>query len=137
MKYTDLVYAFLIGSSIQSTVISTTFIVRKYLSKFYKPQFNKNTALLPIVAPILFGVANMITVYLVYYRNYSKWIPYYMGSLIGLFFSLPNLISIDPLSTVFGLKINNPYINGAVGIFIYIFVFGYLIGFLNEIAFDK
>lgn len=136
MKYTDLVYAFLIGSSIQSTVISATFISKKYLSKFYKPQFNKNTALLPIIAPIMFGVANMITVYLVHDRNYSNWIPYYMGAALGLLFSLPNLISIDLLSTVFGFKIKNPYLNGIVGILIYIFVFGYLIGFLNNIAFD-
>lgn len=137
MKYTDLVYAFLIGSSIQSTVISATFITKKYLSKFYKPQFNKNTALLPIIAPIMFGIANMMTVYLVYYRNYSNWIPYYMGAALGLLFSLPNLISIDPLSTVFGFKIKNSYLNGIVGVLIYIFVFGYIIGFLNDIAFDN
>jgi len=137
MKYTDLVYAFLIGSSIQSTVISATFIVRKYLSKFYKPQFDKNTALLPIIAPIMFGVANMMTVYLVHDRNYSQWIPYYMGAALGLLFSLPNLINIDPLSTVFGFKIKNSYLNGIVGVLIYIFVFGYIIGFLNDIAFDQ
>lgn len=137
MKYTELVYAFLIGSSIQSTVISTTFIVKKYLSKFYKPDFSNNTALLPIIAPILFGIANMINVYLVYGMNYSKWTPYYMGALLGLIFSLPNVVNIDPLSTVFGLKIKNPYLNGIIGILIYIFVFGYLIGFLNDIAFEK
>lgn len=137
MKYINLVYAFLIGSSIQSTVISATFISKKYLSRFYKPNFNKNTVLLPIIAPIMFGVANMIAVYLVYDRNYSNWIPYYIGAILGLLFSLPNLIDIDPLSTVFGFKIKNPYINGIVGILIYIFVFGYLIGFLNNIAFNQ
>ena len=59
-----------------------------------------------------------------------------MGAFLGFIFSLPNLINIDPLSTVFGLKISNPYVNGIVGMFIYIFVFGYLIGRLNSIAFN-
>ena len=137
MKYLDLVYAFLIGSSIQSTVISTTFIVKKYLSKFYKPNFSKETALLPVLAPILFGIANIITVYLVYDLKYTNWISYYIGAILGLIFSLPNLINIDPLSTVFGIKIKNGFLNGIISVLIYIFVFGYLIGSLNNIAFNS
>lgn len=135
-RYIDLIYAFLLGSSIQSTVISTTFVVKKYLSKFYKPQFSENTVLLPVLAPILFGIANVITVYLIHFNKKPEYIQYYMGAFLGFIFSLPNLINIDPLSTVFGLKINNPYINGIVGMFIYIFVFGYLIGKLNSVAFN-
>lgn len=135
-RYIDLIYAFLLGSSIQSTVISTTFVVKKYLSKFYKPQFTGNTVLLPVLAPILFGIANVITVYLIHFNKKSEYIQYYMGAFLGFIFSLPNLINIDPLSTVFGLKISNPYVNGIVGMFIYIFVFGYLIGRLNSVAFN-
>lgn len=135
-RYIYLIYAFLLGSSIQSTVISTTFIVKKYLSKFYKPKFSGHKVLLPVLAPILFGIANVITVYLIYFNNKSEYIQYYMGAFLGFIFSLPNLINIDPLSTVFGLKIDNPYMNGFIGMLIYILVFGYLIGELNSIAFN-
>lgn len=135
MKLTELIYAFLIGSSIQSTVISGTYISKKFLGKLYKQHFTSQSVLLPILAPILFGIFNMISVYLVYDRKYSSYIPYYMGLLLGIILAFPNTMNIDPLSLVFGFSIKNPIVNGIVSIFIYIFVFGYLIGNLNQVAF--
>ena len=50
MKLTELIYAFLIGSSIQSTVISGTYISKKFLGKLYKQNFTTQSVLLPILA---------------------------------------------------------------------------------------
>jgi hypothetical protein len=135
-QITDLTYSFLIGTSIQSSIISYSFIIRKYFAKYYNAHYTTGS-LLPLLATLLFGLTNMINVYLVYSLKFPRYISYGIGAILGSVLLFSNVFKIDPLETIFGIKIQNTLINGIVSIAIYSIIFGYFIGFINEIAFEK
>ena len=135
-QITDFTYSFLIGTSIQSSIVSYSFIIRKYFAKYYNGHYTSGSVL-PLLATLLFGITNMINVYFVYSLKFPKYISYGIGAILGSILLFSNVFKIDPLETIFGIKIHNSLINGIVSIAIYSILFGYFIGFINDIAFEK
>lgn len=122
--------SFIIGSSLIPTFISFSYICKAY-KKANRPS-DIPYELFPIFIPFMFGLCNIISVYLQNKYNYGDNISFIVGGLIGVIFSLFRRFLLNLPVTIFNFTETNQWMVHIIAFFLYGSIFRVILQSLNK-----
>jgi hypothetical protein len=122
--------AFIVGSSIINTIISFSYIGNAFKSSGRPSSFPYE--IIPIGISVIFGIANILNIYL-QSKYTSRFIPFIVGGLMGILFSVVGRFVYGLPQKIFGFNESNEYQVHLVAFVLYGLIFQFIVQYVNQI----